>query len=263
MTVPEPDELLVETDGHIRKFTINRPRRRNALSRSLLGKLSEALLEAGEDPDVWVIVITGAGQQAFCAGADLKEMTENDQAGRKLRSPWARPERSIFEIVSETYKPTIAAINGSAVAGGFELALACDLRIASSEAQFGMPEAKRGMGANFASVLLPRLIPTAVAYQMLFTGDYISAAEAERWGLLNAVVPPDEVGPTADALAKKIAANAPITIRRIKEMAAKGREMPLLAALHLDVGPNPYLSEDREEGVRAFVEGRAPQWRNR
>ncbi len=149
------------------------------------------------------------------------------------------------------------------MAGGCEVALACDLRIAADHAVIGMPEAKRGMGANFATVVLPRLLPRAIALQMLYTGEPLSAEEALRWGLYNAVVPAAELPDAGEALVRAIVANAPLSLRRYKEMATKGWELSVHGALRLNAGPNPYLSEDREEGVRAFLERRAPQWRGR
>jgi enoyl-CoA hydratase len=172
-----------------------------------------------------------------------------------------RPERNVFEVLLELDKPTIAAINGHAVAGGLELALACDLRIASTEAKIGMPEAKRGMGALFASVVLPRLVPPPIALELLLTGDYISAQEAERWGLVNHVVAPEQVMTAAMALAHKIAANAPLSVRKMKAIVRAGLSLPVSAALRLEVGPDPYRSADRQEGIRAFAEKRAPEWR--
>jgi enoyl-CoA hydratase len=256
-------ELLIETRGHVRLLTINRPDRRNSLSRSLMGDLVEAFLSSSEDPEVRAIVLTGTGDGAFCAGADLKEMREGDAAGTRFRPPMNQPGRNVFEVVTETFKPVIAALNGSAVAGGFELALACDIRIAAPGIKLGLPEAKIGMGANFGSVVLPKRIPLGVAMEMLFTGDYIDTETAERWGLVNRVVPRDAVLPEAIRLAERIAENAPLSVRRMKEVAVKGLELPLWSALRLDVGPNPYLSEDRKEGIRARLEGRRPQWQGR
>jgi enoyl-CoA hydratase len=259
----ESDELLLGDDGHVRTLTLNRPQRSNALSEGLMRALLAELIRAAEDPEIWVIVLTGAGERSFCGGMDLKEINASDREGRGFRPPMQRAERNVFEVLTETFKPTIAALNGHAVAGGFELALACDIRVAAEHAKLGLPEAKRGMGANFGSVMLPRMIPLGIALELLFTGEYISAAEAQRLGLVNRVVPQAEVLPTAMTLAGQIAANAPVSIRRMKEMALKGHALPLAAALRLDVGPNPYLSEDRQEGIRAYLEKRPPQWQGR
>lgn len=258
-------DLLITTEGGVRLLTLNRPERRNALSISLRKALSEAALDADDDDDdsVRVIVITGSGDKAFSAGADIKEMADNDSSGKKFRGPMSGVERSVFDVISELKKPTIAAINGTAVAGGFELALACDMRIAHPGVQFGMPEAKIGMGANFGSVVLPRRIAPAIALEILLTGDYFDAEQAQRLGLLNRVVPAENVLPESLALAARIAANAPLSVRRMKAMALRGLDMPVAAALRLELGPSPYLSEDRKEGIRARLEKRKPNWQGR
>lgn len=258
-----PDEVLVEVREHVQYVTINRPERRNALSLGVTASLVDAFTEAEDDPNVWAVVLTGAGDKAFCAGADLKEFDEIAQAGKQIPVPMMGPRRNLYETVLETYKPTIAVLNGPAVAGGCELALACDLRIAADHAVLGMPEAKRGMGANFATVVLPRLIPRAVALEMLYTGDNISAEDALSWGLYNRVVPKDALTEQAEKLVRQIVANAPLTLRRYKEMLTKGWELPVQTALRLNVGPNPYLTEDRQEGIRAYLEKRPPVWKGR
>lgn len=234
--------------------------RLNALSRAAMIDLTERFIDANNDPDVLAVVLTGAGDRAFSAGGDLKAMHEQAQAGARLTHPMERLQRNLFEVVWETYKPTFAAINGYAVGGGFELALACDIRIASTTAKFGLPEVKRGMGANFGSVLLPRMIPRGIAMEMLYTGDVYPAEACHRWGLINHLVAPDELMAETEKLVRRILANAPLTLARYKNIATKGFELPVPTALRLNVGPDPYTSADRREGAAAFVEKRPPGW---
>lgn len=260
------DSGLVVTDvasdaGSVRVLTLDRPESRNALSSGLQADLVEQLLRVGED-GTRAVVLAGNGP-AFCAGFDLKEIRAADERGERFRPPMARPGRALFEVVTETPVPVVAAVAGAAVAGGFELALACDLRVVAPGVPMGLPEARIGMGANFGSVVLPKRIPMGIALEMLYTGEPVTSEVAERWGLVNRLVPADQVLPTALALAQTIAANAPISVRRMKETAVKGLELPLWQALRLDVGPNPYLSEDRAEGIAARLEGRPPRWSGR
>jgi enoyl-CoA hydratase len=254
--------VLTETTDHVLYLTINRPERRNAFDTATKDELIRACVEANADPDVWAVCLTGSGDRAFCAGRDLKELDADRASGRRIGTPMEEPGRNLHEVVLETYKPTIASINGMAMGGGLELALACDLRIAADTALLGLPEVRRGMGANFASVLLFRLIPRALAFQLLYTGEPVTAAQALSWGLLNQVVPAAELPAATRALARQVVAGAPLSLRRYKEMAVKGWDIPVAAALRLNAGPNPYTSKDREEGVRAFVEKREPRWRN-
>jgi enoyl-CoA hydratase/carnithine racemase len=254
--------LVVEDRGHVRVLTLDRPERRNALSTAIQADLVEELLDVAAGGEVRVVVLAGNGP-AFCAGFDLKEIRERDQRGEPFRPPMNRATRNLFEVVTETPVPIVAALAGAAVAGGFELALACDLRIAAPGIAMGLPEATIGMGANFASVVLPKRIPMGIALELLYTGRYVTSEDAERWGLINRIVERDQVLPTAMALAEQIAANAPISVRRMKETAVKGLELPLWQALRLDVGPNPYLSEDRKEGIAAYLEKRRPRWSGR
>src|SRR5690349_12685529 len=210
------DYVLFEEKNHIAYVTINRPERMNALGHEVRTGLIDAFLKIRHEPSIRVAIITGAGAKAFSAGADLKEHKELFE-----KKPYrVGPDYGALDepphsntIAIETYKPVIAAVNGYALAGGCELALACDMRIASENATFGLPEARRGRGANFATVMLQYLIPRGIAMEMLFTGEPISAQDALRFGLVNRVVPAADLIPAATALAEKIAQNAPVSLR--------------------------------------------------
>ena len=246
--------------GHVLRVVIDRQERRNAIDSAARRALIAAFVQANTDLSVRMLVLTGAGDRAFCSGADLKEVGENsDPAG----NPMSGPERNLYEVLLETYKPTLAVLNGATVGAGLELALACDLRIAADHAVLGLPEVTRGLGANAANVLLFRTISRSAAFELLYTGDLVSAERAYELGLLNQVVPADELASAEEQLTSRILRGAPLTLQRYKHIAVKSWGLPVPVALRLDAGPDPYSSEDRVEGVRAFLERRDPVWRNR
>ncbi len=271
--------LLVEVRDRVAYVRLDRPERLNALSSGLTSDLVDCFDAFSADRGIWAVLLSASGERAFCAGADLKEMGDRDAAssatagssagagssGRPRRPvvPMTGSKRNFFEVVLECSKPTVAALFGWAMGGGCELALACDVRIAADDLRIGMPEAKRGLGANFGSVVLPRVVPVGLAYHMLYTGEPIDAERALQFGLVQQVVPRAELDAAAERLIRQIVANAPLTTQRYKAMITKGRDLPVAAALRLDAGPNPYLSEDRKEGVAAFLERRAPNWQAR
>ncbi|HET7874826.1 MAG TPA: enoyl-CoA hydratase/isomerase family protein [Methylomirabilota bacterium] len=250
--------LLVEDRDGVRALVINRPERSNALTVALASELGAALEAADADPGVRLVTITGAGERAFSAGADLEEMAAGADRGERFRPVLP----SLYSTVLGMRKPTLAAINGSAVGGGLELALACDLRVASAAARFGLPEIGLGMGATFGTVMLTRLLPLPRALELVFTGELIEAEEAARWGLVR-VVPAERLRAAAWALAARVAAAAPLAVEKMKAVARLGAHLPVAEAVRLQVGPDLYSSEDRLEGLRAWREKRRPVWRGR
>lgn len=254
--------LKIETIGRTRLLTLNRPERRNALNRALNDELVEALVEADHDPDVYVIAITGAGT-AFCSGADLQDAKDLADAGKPFYGPLHNTRRSLFEVMIDTRKPTVAIVNGPAMAGGFELVLSCDLRVVAESAFFAVPEAKRGRGAHYASVALPMMVPSGIAMEWLYTGRRVMREEAERWGLVNRTVADDNVLEGALAFIEEITSSAPLSLQRLKLTFRKTQNMAPHEAIRLDIGPDVYISEDQKEGARAFLEKREPNWQGR
>jgi E-phenylitaconyl-CoA hydratase len=227
--------------------------------------LHNALLDFRDDPEVWVSIISGAGDRAFSSGHDLKEDTVSGFEEAMTTSFW-RPGTATIYGTLEIWKPIIAAIHGYCLAGGLELALACDMRIAADNAQFGMSEVLRALVPGGGGVQrLPRIVPLGIAMELLLTRDMIDAQEAYRIGLVNKVVPLAELLPTAEKLARKICDNGPLTVRAIKESAIRGLDVPLEYALRLNATLTHinHTTEDSMEGPRAFIEKRKPVYKGR
>jgi enoyl-CoA hydratase len=256
--------LRYEIDAGVALVTLDRPESLNALNTELVRALVEAFDAAHADRRVRVVVLGGAGDRAFCAGRDLAEVASLDGRGADGEPlPMRGALRNVFETVMECGKPTVAALHGHVLGGGAELALACDVRIASDDLSIGFPEVGVGFGANFASVMLPRVVPRGVAFDLLYTGRRLDAVEALGCHLVNRVVPRGEARTAALRYARDLLAGAPLTQQRYKGMIGKGEGLPAAAALRLDAAPNPYLSDDRREGVAAWRERRAPRWEGR
>ncbi|WP_244931364.1 enoyl-CoA hydratase/isomerase family protein [Nocardioides sp. W7] len=254
--------LHVETRGRVRWLTLNRPDRRNALNLELNEALVDAVMEADHDPEVYAIAITGTGK-AFCSGADLSDAKTRADRGEAWYGPLHNRYRSLFEVMIDSRKPTLAVVNGPAVAGGFELALSCDLRVVADHAFFAVPESRRGRGAHYASVALPRMVPQGIAMEWLYSGRRIELAEAERWGLVNRTAPAEGLVEAAEELLASFTDSAPLSLQRLKLTYRRTESMDPHAAIRLDIGPDVYSSEDQKEGARSFLEKREPRWQGR
>ena len=251
-------ELLRERQGHIEILTINRPEARNAINGAVSRGLSAAFDELEADNDCWVVIITGAGDKAFSAGMDLKAFAAGEAAD-------IMGSRGGFAGIAqrEFAKPLIAAVNGSALAGGCEIMLSCDLVVAVEEARFGIPEVKRGlMAAGGGLIRLPKRIPAAIALELALTGDPIDAHRALALGLINRVVPADRLMEEALALAGTIAENAPLAVRASKRVMKQAGELPDAEgwAISNAAMPEVFGSADAMEGPVAFAEKRKPNW---
>lgn len=262
MIDPNPHVRCERAGDHLAVVTLTRPEARNAVSPEVAQGLEAAVDATEADADIWVVVLTGTGAEAFCAGADLKAVSAGRGAG-------LRTERGGFGgfVHRARSKPWIAAVNGAAFAGGCELALACDLIVAAPQARFALPEVKRGLIASAGGLYrLPRALPPVVAREMILTGDPIDAARAHALGMVNALAPTAEaLLDTARALAARVTANAPIAVRESLVVARQAFDLDdaALARLSGECQERNMASEDFKEGPRAFIEKRAPRWQNR
>ena len=251
--------VLKHTDGHVATLTINRPDKLNALNIETRSRMVQQLDELAHNDDVRVVVITGAGEKSFVAGADIGEF-EGRSPIDQLR---VMTDTSMFRAVADFPKPTIAAINGFCLGGGCELALACDIRIASEKAKLGQPEINLGLlPGGGGTQRLPRLIGMGNAFKLLYTGDFVRADEALRIGLVDEVVPVDGLAARAKELAEAIAQKSPVALALIKQAVRASARTPLDEGLQQEVSlfSLAFASEDKKEGVDAFLNKRTPNF---
>ncbi len=255
--------LLLEKEENIAVLSLNRPEAMNALNAELLKELITVLDEIAEDDEIMALIITGAGNKAFAAGADIKDMQPATAVeGRTL----GQLGQSAFMAIEKLEKPVIAAVNGFALGGGCEIAMASDIRLASEKAKFGQPEVGLGITPGFGGTQrLPRLVGEGIAKEMILTGDMISAEEAYRIGLVNHVYPPDQLMDEAKKLAKKIAANAPVAVKLSKVAINKGMQTDINTAMTIeaDLFGMCFSTNDQKAGMTAFLNKEKPKFSGR
>ena len=255
------DEVLQERRGHVEILTINRPEARNAINGGVSKAMSSIMDALADDDDCAVVVITGSGEKAFCAGMDLKAFSSGE-GGDIIGASGGFAGLTTREFA----KPIIAAVNGSALAGGFEIMLSCDLVVAASHATFGIPEAKRGLIAGAGGLIrMPKRLPMAIALELAMTGDPIDAERALALGLVNKVVAPESLLDETLALAERIAANAPLAVRYSKSVMKRAAEVPESEgwAINTEAVGIVFSSADAMEGPVAFAEKRPPNWQGK
>jgi enoyl-CoA hydratase len=259
LTPPSPmtfTTLLYQISDGLAHVTVNRPDKLNALNATVIAELDEAVTRLTADPEVRGVILTGAGSKAFVAGADIGEIGGQDAVVGQARS---RTGQRMMRRLEQCGKPVVAAVNGFALGGGCELAMACHLRVASDAARFGQPEVKLGIGPGYGgTVRLPRLVGRGRALELLLTGSMIDAQEAWRIGLVNRVVPADRLLAESEQLLRTILENGPLAVRACLELVDAGLEMPVDDALRLEASWFGLLSAtaDMREGTRAFLEKR-------
>ena len=257
------ETLLVERDGAVLLVTFNRPKVLNALNSQTVADLREAMHEAARDASVRAIVLTGAGDKSFVAGADINELVALSPTEAQAHG---RAGQAVFDFIEQMGKPVIAAINGFALGGGCELAMACTIRIAADTARLGQPEINLGLIPGYAgSQRLPRLVGKGRALEYLLSGDMIPAARAYEIGLVNKVVPAADLLTTAKSLATSLASKAPLAVRYILQAVNHGLDMPLRDAQHLEATLFGLAAstDDMREGTRAFLDKRQAAWQGK
>jgi E-phenylitaconyl-CoA hydratase len=256
--------VLVEKQKQIAVVTLNRPKALNAMNTQMVRELAQVWVDLREDDEIRVVILTGSGDSSFSSGIDLKEMRDSPE-GWHRESFWNPPGVTPLEAGAEFWKPVIGAINGHCLGAGCTLALSCDIRIANEQARFGFPEVSVGLPTIVASLRLPALTSLCNAAELLLVGDVIDVGEAYRMGLVNRVVPHEELMSTAMQLAERICDNAPLAVQVTKEILTRGRDLPFRDAVRMGESLRriAYDTEDSIEGPRAFAEKRKPRFSGR
>jgi enoyl-CoA hydratase/carnithine racemase len=252
----QTSKVKFEINGAVARIILDRPEKLNALDPEMLSALERSIDHAEESREIRVIILESTGQKAFCVGADILAWTALSPL--EMWSDWVRRGHRIFDRLERARQPVICAIQGFALGGGLEIALACDLRIAADSARFAMPEVKLGTIPGWGGTSrLPKLIGSSRAKQMIFTGDQITAATAERWGLVNEVVPFGGLRERITTIAESVCANAPIAVQTAKQLIAE----PGMAILESVASATNAFTEDAKEGLASFREKRPPQFK--
>jgi len=257
------ENILFEKKNSIAYVTVNRPKVLNALNMATMEELRAAFTDIKNDAGVRVAILTGSGEKAFVAGADIGELSKHDPVSGKEDT---HRGQSVLDLIENLGKPVIACINGFALGGGCEIAMACTMRLASENAKLGQPEVRLGMIPGYGGTQrLPRLVGKGIAMQLVLTGEMITAQEAHRLRLVNEVVAATELIPRAEAIAQKIIANAPLAVQYAMEAVNKGMEMTLAEGLYLEATlfGACCATEDKKEGTAAFLEKRAAQFKGK
>lgn len=257
-------DVLYEKKDKLAYITLNRPGALNAYTDKMTLELEQIWYDFRDDSELWVAIVTGAGEKAFCSGHDIRDVAE-PQVMKAERADLADVAPTMWYSDIEIYKPIIAAVNGYALGGGCSLALACDIRIAAETAAFGYPQPRSGFMSLGGHQRLPRMIPAGKALEMMLTGDLIDAREAERLGLVSKVVSGAELMATATKVAERLCENGPLAVRATKEAFIRGQRLPMSEGIRMarDIWNRLKQSEDAKEGLKAFLEKRKPVWKAR